>query len=126
MKHKKHFKPRKSFFSNFIVTPSDLFVNKFLEIFNVYLAASNAKWYDHLNSAIAQHYIFDIIAFDDYMAQKDPNYNNVKCTYKGKSNVSGFMFITEKYGKEATEMIRYLLDGKFETEFEFDKELTHE
>ena len=47
----------------------------------------------------------DIIKLDDMLAKKDNEYNNEKCTYKGKHGYSVFMYINEKYGEDAIKFI---------------------
>ena len=52
---------------------------------------------------------FDIIGTDDNLSKNDKEYDNVKCTYKGKENVSMNEYISEKYGFEYNKIIDKLL-----------------
>jgi hypothetical protein len=49
--------------------------------------------------------IIDIIKLDDELSRRDPEYNSDECTYKDLKDVSPFMYIELKYGKEAKKFI---------------------
>ena len=51
---------------------------------------------------------FDIGTTDDNLAVIDPEYDSLECTYKGKQ-ISLDDYVTEKYGKEYSEIIERLI-----------------
>jgi hypothetical protein len=54
--------------------------------------------------------VLEIDFLDRELAKLDPEYNNAKCTYKGKENVSMKAYITEKYGKATMKLIEKMLE----------------
>lgn len=114
-------KPRASFFHNFIATPDDQFVREFSEIFGIWLPASNSRWYHHMTSAIKQLLIIDIVKIDDYLAEQDPDYDNIDCRYKDQDKVGMKQYIDLKYGKRGSAMFEYLLKCEFDKPFEYNE-----
>lgn len=56
--------------------------------------------------------IIDIVEIDHQVALRNPDYNNINCTYKGKSGYSLSMVIKEIYGEEAYKIINDLLNSQ--------------
>lgn len=108
-----------SLFGNHITTPSQKFVNEFMELFGVYLMASNSKWYDQFLSAVTKRYQFKITEFDDFLSNRDPEYDNEKCTYK-ETKVSMKDYVLLKYGEKGVKMIEYLIAAEFDKEPIYD------
>jgi hypothetical protein len=54
------------------------------------------------------YFMFDILGFDKALVKIDPEYNDLECTYKGKTDYSMNKYITEKYGIEYTDIINRL------------------
>lgn len=52
---------------------------------------------------------FNICDFDDKLAQMDPEYDNVNCTYKGEPDVAMADYVIAKFGERAIQIIRELL-----------------
>lgn len=76
-------------------------------------AAAFLKFWKILNVEILHCFgffnIFDIRALDNLLANKDKEYDNVNCTYKGKENVSMNEYVAEKFGKVYSDMLRKLI-----------------
>ncbi len=103
-------------FGNNIATPSQKFVNKFLELTGIYLMASNHKFYHHTYSAVAQKYTLNINAVDKFLAENDNEYDCDKYTFKGKT-CSMKSYVMIKFGSEVYDMFTYLLKSDFTNEF---------
>jgi len=88
---------------------------KFQQVFNTSLT----KFYDMPLSAILGTLCFDIIKFDQWLADNDIEYDNKQCMYKNRTGYSMGMYIKAKFGEEAFQMIDYLNKRHFEKKFSY-------
>jgi hypothetical protein len=63
---------------------------------------------DGLVSMISGKLVIDILKLDRILSGKDPEYDHILCTYKGKK-VSCSEYIKEKFGKEVLDKVIILL-----------------
>lgn len=54
-------------------------------------------------------YVLDIVQLDNYFNKTDDDYDSVKCTYKGKENVSMSEYVALKYGDDYVKIIKRCL-----------------
>lgn len=47
----------------------------------------------------------DLVKLDEEFAKRNPEYDNKKCTYKGKPHYSMSRFVNERYGEDAERFI---------------------
>jgi len=64
---------------------------------------------DALFSAVSGRFELDIIELDELFSKYDADYDADNASYKGKT-CSMSQYVTLKYGKEANELIKRLLD----------------
>lgn len=63
--------------------------------------------FDGIISAILGKHIVDTFKLDEDLAANDEDYDNVKCTYKGKPNYSMEMYLQEKFGDTAVSIVEH-------------------
>ena len=64
--------------------------------------------FDRQMLLISKKWMPDIIALDQVMKSRIPEYDGEKCTYQGKPNYSMAMVIRERYGQRAEDIINEL------------------
>jgi len=63
------------------------------------------KFKDNVMMAATGKFQLDIITFDNYLALRDADYSNEKCTYKEHKDVSLSKYLTLKWGERANQII---------------------
>lgn len=51
------------------------------------------------------HAKIDITKLDEMFAMRDPDYDNIKCTFKGQKNISMRDYVHQRFGKDALDFI---------------------
>ena len=68
----------------------------------------NYVW-DKILTMMTKNIEIDILKLDEFLDHNDPDYDAEECTYKG-NNTSMIDYITEKFGKEANDLIERLIN----------------
>ena len=78
-------------------------------VFRHHFGVPLAKFADKLTGLALNKFVFDVIAFDDWLAKKHPEYDNRLCILGEKTGVSTSDAIKLLYSEEAEELIRKLI-----------------
>lgn len=54
--------------------------------------------------------LLDIVKLDDELSKRDPDYDNINCTYQERIRISMRSYLEIKYGKNAVILLEALLN----------------
>jgi hypothetical protein len=60
-----------------------------------------------------KRWVLDIVKFDEWLSEKDPEYDREKCTWKGEEHISLEGYIKLKFGAQAVKLVEDLINGNF-------------